>query len=722
MQVQATTKKIKHFNEVSNWSAIEFLDTNGNTFIGTGVFGHQYTGFSLHMSGKWESDPRGGGKVWRMSHFTVLPPTTEEGIYLFLTSGIFKGFTKPIVRFLVDTYGKDTIKRLNQDISIVMGAPGVGVTRYIKIRESYLASRPEQENILRLHQEYGFSYTEAVWLVKEVEGNIFSMLDKAPYSLCRNMSKIPFVRFDSVFMSNGVSPTDPMRIREVIQFMMNKSSKDGHTVSHYHAVCADAVQYLGIDAYLVTEQMEQLIEKRFVCKQELPCGKVLVQSRWLFSAEKEIANRLDLLMRHEAAKPLVFDDKDPRLESLKSHQRRAVPAPFSHKVVSITGRPGAGKTTLLRTLLALIEDQNLSIMAMSPTGKAAQRLKEVTGRDCSTVHRALGATHLRDEFTYNDLNPLDADVIVVDEMSMLDTFIFRSLLRAIKYTSRLVLIGDVEQLPSVKNGAVFRDIIKSQVIPTYWLTEVLRFSRKPGDDTQRIPTPLEMSNRVREGIYNPPPNDDEFAYYPTRNNHETKQKLVELLHKCVEKGYSEHDVQIFSPTNNDEMGVNTLNPIVKRVFHPERPEGMSLGDKIMQTENNYDLGVFNGDIGVITSMDDEHVVKADGVLMEAEIAGQTVAFKKKHTYSLKLAYAITGHKSQGSEYPHVFIVLPDHFYGLMDRFWLYTLITRCQSSATIIGNDAVLRQVIKNARSHERETLLREKLLQFMPNCGVDVK
>lgn len=722
MQILATTKKSKYDNEITNWSVIEFIDENGETFIGTGYFGYQYAGFMLHMTGKWEPDPRGGGKVWRMSHFNVLPPKTEEGIYLFLTSGIFKGITKAVARYLVDTYGADTIKRLNHDISIVTGAPGVGVRRYIRIRDSYLAAKPEQENIIRLHQEYGFSYTESVWLVKRVEGNIFSMLEKAPYTLCTRVPKIPFVRFDAVFMAMGVSPSDPMRIREVIQYMMNKSSSDGNTVSDYNTVLNSAVEYLRIDSYLVHEQMNHLVERRFVCELVQHNKRRLVQTRWLFSAEKEIANRLDLLMRHEAAKPLVFNDNDDRLATLKSHQRRAAPGPFKHKVVAITGRPGAGKTTLLRTILDLIEDQNLSVIAVSPTGKAAQRLREVTGRDCSTVHRALGATHLRDEFTYNDLNPLDADVVLVDEMSMLDTFIFRSLLRAIPPTSRLVLIGDVEQLPSVNNGAVFRDIIRSKVIPTYWLTEVLRFSRKEGDDSKRIPTPLQMAGSVRVGKYEPPPNDDEFAYYPTRNNHETKEVLVKLLNECVEKGFSEHDVQIFSPTNNDEMGVNNLNPIIKKVFHPERPDGMSLGDKIMQTENNYDLEVYNGDIGVVTKMNDESIVNADGVILEAEMAGKTVAFKKKQVYSLKLAYAITGHKSQGSEYPHVFIVLPDHFYGLMDRYWLYTLITRCQSSATIIGNDAVLRRVIKNARSHMRETLLTEKLLQFMPNCGVDVK
>ena len=722
MQLLATTKKIKYFDEVSSWSAIEFMAEDGSTFIGTGLFGHQYKGYALHMDGKWENDPRGGKKVWRMRSFNVLPPTTKEGIYLYLTSGIFKGFTKGVARYLIDTYGENAIKFLNHDISIVTGAPGVGVRRYLKIRESYLAAKPAQENILRLHQEYGFSYTESLIIEKEIDGNLFSMLEKAPYALCSRINKIPFVRFDAVFMSMGISPSDPNRIREVIQYMMNKSSSDGNTVAFYDDVCRSSIAYLRVDPYLVHEQMSNLIEKRFVCDMTLPNGRRLVQTRWLFSAEKEIANRLALLMSTDAAKPLVFDPSDSRLEKLKPHQLRAAPGPFKHKVVAITGRPGAGKTTLRKTIVDPIEDQNVSILAVSPTGKAAQRLREVTRRDCSTVHRALGATHLKDEFVYNDLNPLDADVILVDEMSMLDTNIFRSLLRAIPSTSRLVLIGDVEQLPSVKNGAVFRDVIQSKVIPTYWLTQVLRFSRKPGDSENRIPTPLKMSNYVREGKYAPPPNDDEFAYYPTKNNAETIEVLIRLLHEYKARGGTEHEAQIFAPTNNDELGVSRLNPIIKRVFHPDRPEGMSEGDKIMQTENNYDLDIYNGDIGIVQKMNDENAVNADGIMMEALMAGEPVAFKKKQMYSLVLAYGITGHKSQGSEYPHVFIVIPDHFYGMMDRFWLYTLITRCQSSATIIGNDAVLRRVIKNKRSHMRETLLKEKLLQFLPPCGVDVK
>lgn len=389
MQLLATTKKIKYFDEVSSWSAIEFMAEDGSTFIGTGLFGHQYKGYALHMDGKWENDPRGGKKVWRMRSFNVLPPTTKEGIYLYLTSGIFKGFTKGVARYLIDTYGENAIKFLNHDISIVTGAPGVGVRRYLKIRESYLAAKPAQENILRLHQEYGFSYTESLIIEKEIDGNLFSMLEKAPYALCSRINKIPFVRFDAVFMSMGISPSDPNRIREVIQYMMNKSSSDGNTVAFYDDVCRSSIAYLRVDPYLVHEQMSNLIEKRFVCDMTLPNGRRLVQTRWLFSAEKEIANRLALLMSTDAAKPLVFDPSDSRLEKLKPHQLRAAPGPFKHKVVAITGRPGAGKTTLLKTIVDLIEDQNLSILAVSPTGKAAQRLREVTRRDCSTVHRAL---------------------------------------------------------------------------------------------------------------------------------------------------------------------------------------------------------------------------------------------------------------------------------------------------------------------------------------------
>ncbi|MEG3765092.1 AAA family ATPase [Alteromonas sp. 14N.309.X.WAT.G.H12] len=713
MNRSGVVKKVKWLNEKNDFAVIEMLDTQtGKRFIAVGKMGPQYAGHKLNMVGKEVPNPRGGGMNFEVHHYEVMPPDTAEGIYLFLASGIFKGITKRIARYLVDTYKEQTLTLLNHDINILTMVPGVGVKTFIKIRESYQDALPQQEKMTILQNRYRFTFTESLSIIKQAPENALLILERAPYSLYRKISnKVNFVLFDRAILGQGWSPLDPVRIREVIMHQMKSGSNDGHTLNSYQSVLKNALGYLNIDKYLVENEINYMIERRRIYVTETQRGPLL-QSQWFYAAEKEIANRLSLLIEMPAEKELSFDASDERLLKLKSHQRRAVVAPFKHKVSIITGRPGAGKTTLLRTILDLIEDQNLNVLAISPTGKASQRLREVTGRECSTIHRALGATHQSDEFLFNDINPLSVDVVLVDEMSMLDTLIFRSLLRAIPQAARLIMIGDVEQLPSVQAGAVFRDLIDSNTLPVYWLTEVLRIKKEDGT----LPTPLHISNGIREGKFYDVPNDDEWSYYPTRNDDESRERLTGLIGELKSQGLSFQDVQVFSPTNKGSLGVAELNGIVKSCFKPHGQNHIEENDKIMQTVNDYDMDVYNGDVGIVRSVydEDERVSKDDPVML-ADMTGRLVEYTKKDLYNLTLAYAISGHKSQGSEYPHVIIMIPEHHFSLMDRYWLYTLVTRCQVKAHMIGNDRVIKKIVKSRRSHQRNTLLKEQIWRFIP-------
>lgn len=715
--VEGVVKKVKYLNETSHWGVIEFLKSDGKKFIARGNMGAQQQGYKLRLTGRWVDNERGGGKVYDVSSFQVMPPESKEGIYLFLTSGLFDGFTKTIARELVDTYGDNTLKLLDHNINVILTMKGVGPKRFIKIRDSYQDNKYLQERLLHLINKYKFTFTEALIVINECPENAVDILENAPYSLYKRVGKIPFLRFDQIIMATGIEKHNPHRIREVILYQMRSSYRDGHTLIPLYALRQKVLNYLGVDAYLVDQEISFLLDKRWVFSSEHPRLGTVLQSQWFYSAEKEIANRLGLIMGMPAEKELVFDPEYEGLKGLKSHQRRAVVAPFEHKVSIITGRPGAGKTTLLKTILELLELQNLSVLAVSPTGKAAERLREVTSRECSTIHRALGATHESDEFLFNDLQPLDFDVIVVDETSMLDTTILRALLRATKLTTRIIFIGDVEQLPSVSPGAVFKDMINSGCFAVYWLTEVLRIKGENG----KKPTPLIVADKVREGGFTfDLPNDDEWAFYPTSNNQETKKMLINVIDGLKNEGVPYTDVQVFSPVNEDELGVDALNKIVKKSFFPEKSEKMEVGDKVMQLKNNYELDVYNGVVGLIDSISEhEGRVKKDEPVLSAIMSGRRVEFTKKEVYDLVLAFAITGHKSQGSEYPHVIIVLPEHFFSLMDRFWFYTLITRCQKMVHIIGSPKVIQQVVKNKKSHLRQTLLMEKLRQFSPVINI---
>jgi exodeoxyribonuclease V alpha subunit len=709
--IECIVKKVKYSDDVTGWSIVELIGNDNETFIAKGALGPLSPGYKLELIGDWVKNKTGAGVTFDVKHYTVMPPSTIDGIFLFLSSGLFKGLSKAIARNLVDVYQERTLGLLDNDINVLRTIPGVGAKKFIQIRDSYRDSKPQQEKVFRLINDYGFTFSEALSIVSEFPENAINVLENAPYSMCRTLSKIPFVRFDRVMLANGLDQSDPHRVREVILHQMKDCYRDGHTMIAMADLLKVANAYLRIDPYLVHMGLSFLLERRRLFQVTIGY-RVYIQSKWFFTAEKEIANRLSLIQNTPAEKGLSYSETDPRISGLKGHQRSAVFAPFKHKVSIITGRPGSGKTTLLRVMLDMLESHNLDILTVSPTGKAAQRLREVTGRDCTTIHRALGATHNSDEFTFNDINPLSVDVILLDESSMSDTSIMRSLLRALPYYVRIVFIGDVEQLPSVAPGKVFKDLIDSLCIPTYWLTEVLRITKKDGS----LPTPLMVSYQVLDGKFDPPENDSEWAYHESDSNESSKEILEQVVHSLIDSDVSYEDVQVFSPVNNGDTGVGALNKIVKKCFFPSgSSEDIEVLDKVMQKENNYDLGVFNGDIGIVKAHYGSNVKAKNSPVLLADVSGRLVEYTRKSLYYLVLAYVISGHKSQGSEYPHVIILLPEEYFSLMDRYWLYTLITRCKVKVHLIGSLDVIGRTVRSRKSHLRVTNLSAHLHKFMP-------
>ncbi len=713
MNRSGIVKKVKWLDEKNDFAVIEMLDAHSNgLFTAVGKLGPQYLGHKLNMVGKEVANPRGKGKNFEVHHYEVQEPDTLEGIYLLLCSGIFEGISSRIARYLVDTYKEETLSLLQKDINILLSVPGVGVKTFLKIRDSYQDAELRQRTMTKLRSDYKFTFSESLSILKAAPEDAMEILTKSPYSLYRRLNnKLNFVLFDRAIIGHGWSVTDPLRIREVLNHKLRSVVGEGHTLNSYADIIDGALDYLNIDRYLVEHELQFMIEKRWVYVTDTNCQH-LIQSQWFYSAEKEIANRIRILMEVPAEKQLLFNPNDMRLKKLKSCQFRAIKAPYNHKVSIITGGPGTGKTTLLRTMLTLMEEQNLTVTAVARTGKAAQRMREVTGRDAVTIHRALGPTEQPDEFVFNDINPLKVDVVVIDEMSMLETLIFRTLLRAMPSTARLIMIGDVNQIPSVQPGAVFRDLIASKTIPVYWLTENLRIKKENG----LLPTPTRIANGVLKGQLLDIPNDDEWSFIHTKKDSETKEKLINLVSELTLMGVTQEEMQVFTPTNKGPMGVDRLNSIIKGCLYPHGKSHIELGDKIMQTVNDHTLDISNGDVGKVTSvMDDWDRAKKDSPVLVAKMGNRVIEYTKKDIYNLTLAYAISGHKSQGSEYSHAIIVIPDHYFSLMDRFWLYTLITRCKKKAYLLGNENVIKKIVKNRRSHERKTLLKEQMWRFLP-------
>jgi exodeoxyribonuclease V alpha subunit len=706
--VVGTVRKLKFYNEVSDWSVVQLKGPAGDLFIATGEMGAPNLGYELELTGQWVANPHGGREQFKVSVSKVKPPSSEEGIFLFLTSGLFKGLTKKIGRGLVDAFGKKTIGILDTDINVLNMIEGVGPRKFIQIRDSYKETKPQQEKVWFLMDAYQFSFAESLEIVNTFPQNTLKLLEKSPYSLYRQLHKIPFVRFDRIILGHGHPKDDPQRIRGVLQYYMKANYSSGHTVTSRQQLVNFSTRYSQLDAYTIEKELNWLISRKWLFE-FFKWGRPVLQSKWLYLAEKEIATRLDLIDKTSAEKEIIFDDTSASLNHLKPQQRVAVSAPFRNKVSIITGKPGTGKTTLLRSMLDLLEGQNLKVMTCTPTGKAAQRMREVTGRDSMTIHRALGATHKSDEYIYNDINPLDVDVVLVDEMSMVDTPLLRSLLRAIPFAARIVLIGDPNQLPSVGVGAIFRDLILSGCISVDRLTQVLRITKDDGS----IPTPLQFADLVLEGKFSPPENDDEWEYVPTKNNKETKHQVLNIVSSLIKKGMGYNDIQVFSPVNEDEVGVTELNTLVKDCFFPNSENTIQVGDKVMQRENNYTKNVYNGDVGIVREINKD-VTDPEGTYLVMEKDKELLEYTKKEAYNLQLSYTITGHKSQGSEYPVIIIVVPDHYFSLMDRYWLYTLVTRCQKKAYLVGVPGVTQKTITSKTSHLRKTLLVDRLQQYI--------
>lgn len=705
--VFGTVKKVKYHNELNDWAVIELKTQHGDRFIAKGKLGAQLEGYHLEILGKWVPSPHGGSEQFESASYKVSPPSTEEGVFLFLTSGLFKGLSKKIGKSLVAKFGSKTLDHLDADINVLNLIDGVGPRKFIQIRDSYKETKPQQEKIFTLISEYQFSFTEALQIVTAFPKNTLKIIEENPYAVYRGMPKIPFVRFDRIIMRKAYPKDSEYRVREVINYYMKTNYGKGHTVTSQQQLMDSVYKYTGLDKYIIQTQIDWMLQKKRLWSFYLGNTPVF-QMKWLYQCEKEIATRMSYLIDTPATKQLIFDPTDKRLEKLKAQQRVAVEAPFRNKVSIIKGKPGTGKTTLLRTMLDLLEDQNAVVLTCSPTGKASQRLREVTGRHCDTIHRALGASYESDEFKFDDTNPLVCDVLLVDETSMLDTPLMRSVLRALPFACRIVLIGDPDQLPSVNMGAVFMNLIESNTIPVYQLTQVLRITKEDGS----IPTPLMMAEKVLTGKYNPPANDEEWLYVNTQSNTQSEQALVGLIGKMKAKGLTYHDVQVFSPVNDDDLGVTSLNRIVKNAFTPGAEQKILVGDKVIQTSNSYELEAFNGDVGVVKEINVDAVEEEP--YMVVDMNGKEIEYGKKDAYQLALAYAISGHKSQGSEYPHIIIMIPDHYYALMDRYWLNTLITRCQKHCTIIGPKGVLDKTALSRISHQRKTLLVQQMRQFL--------
>ena len=710
-------------NEDNGYTVLSLKPDKGRAFTVVGILPFIASGERVYVEGEW-TEHRDYGKQLKASKYETLTPTTKSGIERYLASGIIRGVGPATAKLLVGKFGQETLNIMDNHPDRLIEIDGIGPKRASMIIESYHEHRHSRLIMVYL-SGLGLTRSMALKIYKRYEDNAKAVIEDNPYRLIEDISGIGFLTADTIAISMGFQKNDEKRIRSGVKYvLMDAETNYGHTYLPLSKLLSEASNILKVEKELIERTLSFLIMKGELVVEE-DAGEKIIYLANLYQAEAEIAVRITKLIKIDNEKN--YDDEIERTVNdlyekqgmlLSDNQIKALRCATEKKVCVITGGPGTGKTTLIQCLIQLFSNEG-NIELCAPTGRAAKRMTEATGIDARTIHRLLEYSGDSESFKKNSDDQLDAKTIIVDEMSMVDVFLMRSLLKAIKNGSRLILSGDADQLPSVGAGNVLDDLIESGVVPVVRLTEIFRQAGKSAI--------VMNAHRINKGE-NPIVNarDTDFFLERTRSSEKTIESVINLT-KTRLPGYlnidSVKDIQVMAPLKKGDYGVYHLNEILQNALNPKgikaelkRGEtSFRLGDKVMQTKNNYNVewtkgeetgeGVFNGDIGYVTFVDEE-----DKSLTVAFDDGREVQYDAETLEEIELAYCMSVHKSQGSEFEAVVLVLFQGPPMLMTRNLLYTAVTRAKKLVVIVGREECISQMVSNNRITKRYSALSKRL------------
>lgn len=703
-------------NATNGYHVLQCEDADGHSVTATGSFATIRKAMTIEAEGEWATSKY--GPQFRITSWQEVLPTTLEGLVIYLSSSYIKGIGPTYARLIVNHFGLDTIDILDNDITRLREVKGIGPKRIAAIAESWEEHRIYRQTLMWL-TEHGITTAYATKIYKTYEASTIDIITADPYRLAADIDGIGFHYADNVARTLGYTPDDPRRQRAAILHALRTAQNDGHTFLTRPQLEASLSELLqipplpdGTSPIDITAQLAILEAKREIVISSVivdegassSCEAIYLSS--LYHAERSIATDIAARSKTDITTARRLTDCSSTYDVLSPEQRTAVSYAIRHQAIVLTGGPGTGKTTTTKSIIHALEEVNhLTVLCAAPTGRAAKRMRESTGHEASTIHRLLEYKPGQG-FTRNDANPLEADAVIIDECSMIDVTLMAHLLEAINLTTKLILVGDIDQLPSVGPGNVLRDIITSRAIPVVHLTEVFRQAQE-----SRI---IMGAHAVNAGQY---PNisggrDADLFFIPCEDPTIAAREIVNLVINRLPSYYQDltpDDIQVLTPMRKTDVGTNHLNRLLQQSindYHPDEVTGGSCSfredDKVMQLKNNYSKGVFNGDIGKVIWIENEKVT----VLFD----DNEVTYESHELDQLSLAYACTIHKSQGSEYPAVIIPIMTCHHIMLQRNLIYTAITRARKLCILIGQREALSQAIRNNSVRHRNSALAESI------------
>ena len=722
-QINGRVIRITYQNQENGWTVakLEAKGRPGHLAV-VGKMPGLAEGQMVELKGREILHPKFGPQV-EVESYQVKPPSDEQGIERYLASGLIKGVGPKLAQRIVDKLGLDALEIIAGSPEELAKVKGIGHKTAKGISQA-VRSQARLREVMVLLQGHGVSASMALRIHRQYGDGAPGVVKNEPHRLAADIHGIGFATADQIAAKLGISHDHPSRLEAGLLYVLRQGLQEGHTCLPYDTLLDNTSQLLRIERGLLGPAYAEMTRRQRIVSEESDGLKMIYLAEWL-NLENRVAKAMAAKVGREGilagarVKGALTWVADKLSVRLSPSQGKAMHTLLTSRACVLTGGPGTGKTTLIRSLITIALRMGLKIALAAPTGRAAKRMYESTGQEALTLHRMLEYSPKDNRFTRDAKRPLDADLVVVDESSMIDIWLMAHLAEAVGSKACLVLVGDADQLPSVGPGLVLRQLISCGRIPVARLTEIFR-----QDSAGLI---VKNAHRILHGSMpvlprgEPNPGAD-FFMIPEENPELACAKLVDLISTNLPKSFNldpMNQIQVLSPMRRGWLGCNRLNQELQNRLNPNPKAGegrIGPGDKVMQIRNNYDLDVFNGDLGLVSSLD------RDGGGCVVAMGERLVSYNQQEMEDLTLAYAVTIHKSQGSEYPAVVVALGQEHFIMLNQPLLYTAVTRGKSLVVIVGHPSALAKAVKTADPNRRHALLDKKLIKLIEHETVLLK